>query len=184
MTLVALIILGVIGLVILAVILIYNRLIVLRNRVKNAWSQIDVQLRKRYDLVPNLVETVKGYAKHERAVFKEVTEARAALMKAKTVADKAKANNQLTAALKTLFAVAENYPNLKANENFKLLQEQLQGIEDKIAYARQFYNDSVLEYNNALQVFPNNIIANIFGFKQEDYFETEGEAREPVRVKF
>ena len=184
LTLVALIILGVIGLVILAVILIYNRLIVLRNRVKNAWSQIDVQLRKRYDLVPNLVETVKGYAKHERAVFKEVTEARAALMKAKTVADKAKANNQLTAALKTLFAVAENYPNLKANENFKLLQEQLQGIEDKIAYARQFYNDSVLEYNNALQVFPNNIIANIFGFKQEDYFETEGEAREPVRVKF
>ena len=184
LTLVALIILGVIGLVILAVILIYNRLIVLRNRVKNAWSQIDVQLRKRYDLVPNLVETVKGYAKHERAVFKEVTEARTALMKAKTVADKAKANNQLTAALKTLFAVAENYPNLKANENFKLLQEQLQGIEDKIAYARQFYNDSVLEYNNALQVFPNNIIANIFGFKQEDYFETEGEARKPVRVKF
>ncbi len=184
LTLVALIILGVIGLVILAVILIYNRLIVLRNRVKNAWSQIDVQLRKRYDLVPNLVETVKGYAKHERAVFKEVTEARAALMKAKTVADKAKANNQLTAALKTLFAVAENYPNLKANENFKLLQEQLQGIEDKIAYARQFYNDSVLEYNNALQVFPNNIIANIFGFKQEEYFETEGEARKPVRVKF
>ncbi len=180
----ALILLGILALIVLGVIVVYNRLIVLRNRVKNAWAQIDVQLRKRYDLVPNLVETVKGYMKHERQVFKEVTEARSALMRAKTVKDKAKANNQLTAALKTLFAVAENYPNLKANENFKLLQEQLQGIEDKIAYARQYYNDSVLAYNNAIQTFPNNVIANLFGFKEEEFFEAEEEARKAVKVKF
>ncbi len=180
----ALILLGILALIVLGVIVVYNRLIVLRNRVKNAWAQIDVQLRKRYDLVPNLVETVKGYMKHERQVFKEVTEARSALMRAKTVKDKAKANNQLTAALKTLFAVAENYPNLKANENFKLLQEQLQGIEDKIAYARQYYNDSVLAYNNAIQTFPNNVIANLFGFKKEEFFEAEEEARKAVKVKF
>ena len=180
----ALILLGILALIVLGIIVVYNRLIVLRNRVKNAWAQIDVQLRKRYDLVPNLVETVKGYMKHERQVFKEVTEARSALMRAKTVKDKAKANNQLTAALKTLFAVAENYPNLKANENFKLLQEQLQGIEDKIAYARQYYNDSVLAYNNAIQTFPNNVIANLFGFKEEEFFEAEEEARKAVKVKF
>ncbi|MCD6279642.1 LemA family protein [Candidatus Micrarchaeota archaeon] len=179
----------IIGIIILLLVLfiigIYNRLIVQRNRVDNAWAQVDVQLKKRYNLVPNLVETVKGYAKHEKSVFTEVTKARASIMKAKTVGEKAKANSMLTNALKSLFAVAENYPNLKASENFKLLQEQLQGIEDKIAYARQFYNDSVLEYNNSLQVFPNNIIAGMFNFKEKEFFEVkEAAARKPVKVKF
>ena len=156
----------------------------LRNRVKNAWSQIDVQLKRRTDLIPNLVETVKGYAKHEKTVFEDVTNARSSLMNAKTVAENEKANNQLTGALKTLFAVAENYPNLKANENFKDLQAQLAQTEDKIAYSRQFYNDTVLMYNNKCQMFPSNIIASLFKFKEAEFFEiAESETKTP-QVEF
>ena len=137
---------------ILALIIVFNSLIWKRNRVKNAWHQIDVQLQRRYDLVPNLVETVKGYAKHERGVFTEVTKARTAMMNAGTIPQKAKASNMLTNALKSLFAVAEAYPDLKASANFMQLQEELSGIESKIAYARQFYNDSVLSFNTAIQI--------------------------------
>ncbi|MCC7552231.1 LemA family protein [Candidatus Micrarchaeota archaeon] len=181
-----LIILGIIILVaLIAVVMIYNGLIVTKNRVDNAWSQIDVQLRKRYDLVPNLVDTVKGYVKHEKEVLTEITKARASLMNADTIEKKSKADTQLTGALKTLFAVAENYPKLQANENFKLLQEQLEGIENKIAYSRQFYNDSVLDFNNKIQVFPNNLLAGMFNFTKKEYFEIgEEEARKNVKVKF
>ncbi len=175
---------GILVLVILILVILYNSLVVLRNRVKNAWSQIDVQLKKRADLVPNLVETVKGYAKHEKSVFENVTKARAALLSATTVAEKAKATNMLTTALKSLFAVAENYPKLMASQNFLMLQEELSAIESKIAYARQFYNDEVLRYNNAIQTFPGNIIAELFGFKEEEFFEVEESSRKPVAVKF
>ena len=175
----------IIGIVIVAAIGIYNGLIVLRNRCQNAWSQVDVQLRRRYDLIPNLVETVKGYAKHEREVFEKVTQARAQAINANSVKDQAQAENMLTGALKTLFAVAENYPDLKANQNFLLLQEELSGTESKIAYARQFYNDTVLKFNAKQQVFPASIIANMFNFKERDYFEIEEpEARGPVKVSF
>jgi len=163
---------------------IYNSLIVLRNRIRNAWSQIDVQLKRRADLIPNLVETVKGYAKYEKSVFENVTKARSALLGATSVKDKAKADNMITGALKTLFAVAENYPKLQANQNFLQLQEELSGTESKIAYSRQFYNDSVLSFNNKLQVFPTNMIASWFSFKAEDYFKVEEVDRKPVKVKF
>jgi LemA protein len=166
------------------VVAIYNSLVVLRNRIENAWSQIDVQLKRRTDLIPNLVETVKGYAAHEKEVFLKVTEARSALMKAEGVKDQAEANNMLTGALKTLFAVAENYPELKANQNFLMLQEELSGTESKIAYARQFYNDTVLKYDNRREKFPSNIIANMFGFKEREYFEVGEAEREPVAVNF
>jgi len=167
------------------VISMYNRLVVLRNRIENAWSQIDVQLKRRADLIPNLVETVKGYAAHEKEVFQKVTEARAALVHAEGVREQAEANNMLTGALKTLFAVAENYPDLKANQNFMMLQEELSGVEGKIAYARQFYNDTVLKYDNMREKFPTNIIAGMFGFGEREYFAVaeEGE-REPVKVSF
>jgi len=165
-------------------ILAYNRLVVLRNRIENAWSQIDVQLKRRADLIPNLVETVKGYASHEKEVFQRVTEARSALMKAAGVHDQAEANNMLTGALKSLFAVAENYPELKANQNFMMLQEELSGTESKIAYARQFYNDSVLTYDNMREKFPSNIVANMFGFKEREYFTVEEGERGPVTVDF
>lgn len=177
------IILGIIVILVLFVIGAYNRLITLRNRVKNAWAQIDVQLKRRYDLIPNLVETVKGYAKHEKAVFTDVTKYRAQIMKG-GVEQRAKANNMLTDALKSLFAVAENYPNLKANENFKLLQEELAGTENKIAYIRTAYNDSVLALNTACDVFPTNVIAGMFGFKHEPYFEAPTGERKAVKVKF
>ncbi|MFH1072931.1 MAG: LemA family protein [Nanoarchaeota archaeon] len=178
-------IIGIIALVIIIFIAIYNSLVILRNRIENAWSQIDVQLKRRFDLIPNLVETVKGYAKHERKVFEEVTKARTAMGNAKTLPEKAKANNMLTGTLKTLFAVAENYPLLKANENFLQLQEELSGTESKIAYARQFYNDSVLSFNNKLQVFPSNTIGNMFSFKIREYFKTESaEERKAVKVQF
>ena len=170
--------------VVLWIILSYNRLITLRNRIDNSWSQIDVQLKRRANLIPNLVKTVKGYVKHERGTFEAVTKARTALMVAKDIKDKAKAENMLTGALKTLFAVAENYPRLKANENFKMLQEELSGTESKIAYARQFYNDSVLQLNNAIQRFPTNVIAGMFNFKTREYFEVKGKGREPVKVEF
>ena len=164
---------------------IYNALVNLRNRCDNSWAQVDVQLRRRYDLIPNLVETVKGYAKHEREVFEKVTEARSKAIKAGTVKEQGQAENMLTGALKSLFAVVENYPELKANQNFLMLQEELAGTEGKIAYARQFYNDTVMKFSVKQQVFPSNIIANMFNFKEKEYFEIEEPAaREPVEVKF
>ena len=164
---------------------IYNALVNLRNRCDNSWAQVDVQLRKRYDLIPNLVETVKGYAKHEREVFEKVTEARSKAINAGTVNEQGQAENMLTGALKSLFAVVENYPELKANQNFLMLQEELAGTEGKIAYARQFYNDTVMKFSVKQQVFPSNIIANMFNFKEKEYFEIEEPAaREPVEVKF
>ncbi len=176
---------GVVAVVVLFLIVAYNSLIVLRNRIENAESQIDVQLKRRYDLIPNLVETVKGYAKHEKSVFENVTKARSDLMKAKTMPQKAKASNMIEGALKTLFAVAENYPKLMANENFMMLQEELSGTENKIAYSRQFYNDTVLSYNNSIQKFPTNLIANMFKFNEREFFEPEeAAAKKPVKVKF
>ncbi len=170
---------------ILLVIGIFNSLVTLRNRCDNAWAQVDVQLRRRYDLIPNLVETVKGYAKHERQVFENVTEARSKAINAQTVKEQGEAENMLTGALKSLFAVVENYPDLKANQNFLMLQEELAGTEGKIAYARQFYNDNVMKFNLKQQVFPSNIIASMFNFKEKEYFEIEeAEARRPVEVKF
>ncbi len=170
--------------IVLILVLSYNRFVILRTRIDNAWAQIDVQLKRRFDLIPNLVETVKGYAKHEKKVFTQVTEARSALMNAKTIQEKAKANNQLTATLKTLFAVAEAYPKLEASENFKMLQEELSGTESKIAYSRQFYNDSVLSYNTSVQLFPGNIIAGMFNFKEREFFKTDAAEKETVKVKF
>ena len=163
----------------------YNSLITLRNRCDNAWSQVDVQLRRRYDLIPNLVETVKGYAKHESGVFERVTQARSAAVNAQTVKAQGEADNMLTGALKSLFAVAEAYPELKANQNFLMLQEELAGTESKVAYARQFYNDVVMKFNMRQQVFPSNIIANMFGFKIKEYFQIEeAAAKGPVKVQF
>ncbi|RJQ32547.1 MAG: LemA family protein [Actinobacteria bacterium] len=175
---------GLIVVAVVAAVAIYNRLVVLRNRTNNAWSQVDVQLKRRHDLIPNLVETVKGYAAHEKGVFEKVTEARAGAVQAGNVADKAKAENMLTDTLKSLFAVAENYPDLKANQNFLMLQEELAGTESKIAYSRQFYNDMVLNYNNAREVFPTNIVASMFNFAGKEYFEIEEAEKEPVKVKF
>ncbi len=179
------IILGAIVLIAIVFGVLYNSLVQKKNRVDNAWHQIDVQLKKRADLVPNLVETVKGYAKHEKSTFEMVTKARTAFLNAGSVAEKAKATNMLTGALKSLFAVAENYPQLKASENFKMLQEELDGIESKIAYARQAYNDSIMQYNITLQSFPTNFIAGIFGFKAtKEYFEIEEKERAVPKVKF
>ena len=171
-------------LLILVFILSYNGLVRLRNRIDNAWSQIDVQLKRRYDLIPNLVETVKGYASHERQVLENVTQARANAINAQGPAQQADAENMLSGALKSLFAVAEAYPDLKANQNFLSLQEELTSTEDRVAYARQFYNDSVLSYNNKLQTFPRNVIAGMFNFEKREYFEGEPEATGPVRVQF
>lgn len=164
----------------------YNKLVRYRNRVDNAWHQIDVQLNRRADLIPNLVETVKGYASHEKETFEMVTKARSALMNAQTVGENAKAEGMVTEALKSLFAVAEAYPDLKANQNFLALQEELTGTENKIAYARQFYNDSVMSYDIARQRVPANIIANLFGFTEtREYFEPETPAaREVPQVSF
>ena len=180
-----LIILIVIILIILAsIVLLYNGLVTARNKVKNAWAQIDVQLNRRADLIPNLVETVKGYAGHEKGVLEEVTKARSSVMNASTPQEASEANNQLTGALKSLFAVAENYPDLKANSNFQQLQTELSDTEDKISYARQFYNDVVLKYNNACQQFPSSMIAKIFGFKEEVFFEAPEAERAVPEVKF
>ena len=180
-----LIILGIIGAVIAFFVGLYNALVRLRNRAQNAWAQVDVQLRRRYDLIPNLVESVKGYATHEKETFQNVTEARTAAMGAQTVQDQGKAENMLSGALKSLFVVAEKYPDLKANQNFLLLQEELAGTEGKIAYARQFYNDSVMKFNTKQEVFPSNIVAGMFHFEKKEYFEIDEEAaREPVQVKF
>jgi LemA protein len=181
---VAIIVGALVLLVVLALILSYNGLVRFRNRIDNAWSQIDVQLKRRYDLIPNLVETVKGYAAHERQVFESVTQARANAINAQGPAQQAEAENVLSGALKSLFAVAEAYPELKANQNFLSLQEELTSTEDRVAYARQFYNDSVLSYNNKLQTFPRNVIAGMFNFEKREYFEGEPEATGPVRVQF
>jgi len=162
----------------------FNILVSRKNRVKNAWAQIDVQLKRRYDLIPNLVETVKGYAVHERELFEKVTQARTQAISAKTVGDTAKANNALTETLKTLFAVAENYPTLKANENFLRLQEELSATENKIAFARQFYNDEAMSYKITIEKFPSNIIAGIFKFIPEEFYSIPEGEKEPVKVSF
>ena len=175
---------AIIALVVIIIIATYNKLISLRNRVKNSWAQIDVQLKKRFNLIPNLVDTVKGYAKHEKTVLTDITKARNMMQKAKDVNAKAAAENQLSGALKSLFAVAENYPDLKASQNFLQLQEELSGMESKIAYARQFYNDMVMRFNTAIQVFPTNIFANMLKFTEQQHFETAGKERENVKVKF
>lgn len=178
------VLLAIVGLFVIWIIATYNRLVVLRNRIENAWSQIDVQLRRRFDLIPNLVESVKGYAAHEKEVFEKVTEARASMAGAQSVAAQGEAQNQITQALKSLFAVAEAYPDLKANQNFLMLQEELSGTESKIAYARQFYNDTVMSFNALIQSFPSNLLAGMFGFQSHEYFPMEDVAREPVQVKF
>src|SRR3989338_5310026 len=171
------------GVLILYIIMAYNRFIILRNRINNAWSQIDVQLKRRYDLIPNLINTVKGYVKHEKTVLTELTKARSQLISG-SMDQKAKASNQITDALKSIFAVAENYPQLKANENFKMLQEELSGTESKIAYARQFYNDSVMSFNNKIQTFPSKIIAGAFNFKDREFFKTEESEKKNIKVEF
>ena len=176
-------ILIILGVIILYIIVAYNSLIVLRTRISNAWSQIDVQLKRRYDLIPNLISTVKGYVKHEKTVLNELTKARSNLIKG-SMESKARASNQITDALKSVFAVAENYPQLKANENFKLLQEELSGTESKIAYARQFYNDSVMSFNNKIQTFPSKIIAGAFNFKDREFFKTEESEKKNIKVEF
>jgi len=175
---------GLIVLVVLYVILVYNGLIRLRNEVENSFAQIDVQLKRRNDLIPNLVETVKGYAAHEKGVFEEVAKARAAVMQAQGVGEKAKASNFLSDTLKSLFAVTENYPELKANENFLQLQEEISGTENKISYARQHYNDIVMEFNVRIQVFPRNMIAGALGFTKKELFSTPEAERAVPKVKF
>ncbi len=172
------------GVVVVFVIILYNSLIRLRNEVKNSWAQIDVQLKRRFDLIPNLVETVKGYAKHEKKVFTDVTKARTASQNAGTVHEKAEASNMLSDTLKSLFAVSEAYPDLKANQNFMQLQEEITGTENKISYARQHYNDIVMKFNNKLQVFPTNMFGKMLGFKDEEMFETSAAEKKNVKVKF
>ena len=179
------VILGVIALVILWLVLAYNGLIRRQYQVKESWSDIDVQLKRRHDLIPNLVETVKGYMTHERGVFEKVTEARTKAMGANTKEEKLGAENVLSGTLKTLFAVSENYPDLKANTNFLDLQRELADTENKIQAARRFYNSNVMDYNTKTETFPTNLIAGAFGFKKEEFFGLESESeREPVKVKF
>ena len=179
------IILGIIVVLILFFISTYNSLVRLRQKVKNSWSQIDVQLQRRFDLIPNLVETVKGYMAHEEGVLEKVTELRTSWAKAGSVAEKAELDNQLSGALKTIMAVSENYPDLKANQNFSELQQELQNTENKISFSRQFYNDSVTIYNTKLEMFPSNLVASMFGFKAEELFKVESEeARKNVKVDF
>jgi LemA protein len=175
---------GVIVLIVLFLIFTYNRLVQLRNRIDAAWSQIDVQLKRRYDLIPNLVETVKGYAAHERETLENVVKARQQAVGATGIENQAQAENMLTQALRQLFAVAEAYPDLKANQNFLALQEELTGTESRIAFARQFFNEQTLAYDNAREVFPTNIIAGAFNFEGRPYFETEEASRAAVRVDF
>ncbi len=178
------ILLGIVVVVALYAVVLFNGLIKLRNRIENAWAQIDVQLRRRHDLIPNLVETVKGYATHERDTLEAVTQARTAAMGAGGVAEQAKAENMITSALKSLFAVSEAYPELKANQGFLGLQEELSGTEGRIAYARQFYNDTVFRYNTRIQSFPSLAIAGPLQFKQREYFEADDTSRGPVQVDF
>lgn len=174
----------ILALIFLWVVVVYNGLVVLKNQVKNAWSQIDVQLKRRHDLIPNLVETVKGYAAHESQTLEKVIKARQTAINIDNIKDKAVAENALSGALKSLFAVAENYPELKANENFLRLQEEISATENKISFARQFYNDAVLSYNNQKEMFPTNIIATVFNFEHRDFFEAEVNEKEVPQVKF
>jgi len=162
----------------------YNSLVVLRTRIQEALSGIDVQLKRRADLIPNIVETVKGYAKHEKTVFENVTKARSALMGAGSMQEKAGANNMLTEALKSLFAVAEAYPDLKANTNFQDLQRQLEDTEDKVAYSRQFYNSNVLDFNAKIQMFPTNLVSGMLGFTSFEFFKADEKEKESVKVSF
>jgi LemA protein len=178
------IIIGIILVLALVLIWLYNRLVRMRNRIDAAWSQIDVQLRRRYDLIPNLIETVKGYASHERETFEAVTKARQQAVQARGIEDQAQAENMLTQTLRQLFAVAEAYPQLQADENFRALQEELTGTEGRIAFSRQFYNEQVLAYDNAREVFPTNVLAGAFNFEPKEYFEAETESREPIKVDF
>jgi len=177
------IVLAVVAVLVLWLVWIFNRLVSLRTRVDNGWSQIDVQLRRRADLIPNLVETVKGYASHERELFEQVAEARARSMGARGVTEQATAENQVTAGLRQLLAVVEAYPELKANENFLALQEELIGTESKIAYARQFYNDQVMRLNTLIQSFPSSFVARAFGSEERPFFEIDDPARGPVQVE-
>ena len=171
--------------VLVALMFIYNGLVRIRNEVKNAWAQIDVQLKRRHDLIPNLVETVKGYAGHEKSTLEEVIKARAAAVSATGAGEQSRAEQQLTGALGRLMLVVEQYPDLKANQNFLALQEELTSTENKIGFSRQFYNDTVMKYNTNVQMFPRNLVAGMFGFNQEDFFELEDAAeREAPQVKF
>jgi LemA protein len=178
------VILGIIAILVLWAIAIYNGLIRLKNRVDEAWSDIDVQLKRRYDLIPNLVNTVKGYASHEKEVFEKVTEARTRAMGAQSAGDKAQAENALSQTLKSLFAVAEAYPDLKANQNFLELQRELTDTEDKIQASRRFYNGNVRDFNTKIQIFPNNIFAGMLGFTAREFFEAGEGEKEPVKVEF
>jgi LemA protein len=176
---------AVLVLLVLFVIAAYNALVRLRNQVDNAWSQIDVQLKRRHDLIPNLVETAKGYMKHERGTFEAITEARSRAMGARTVSEASKAEGALGEALSKFMLVVENYPDLKANQNFLAVQEELTGTENRISFARQSYNDQVLFFNNKIQMFPSNIVANMFNFSKRDFFELEtGAEREVPKVSF
>ena len=181
---VVIILIALVVLIGLYLVVLYNGLVSLRNRIENAWAQIDVQLKRRYDLIPNLVETVKGYAAHERETLEAVIQARNMAMAAQGPQQQAETENMLSGALKSLFALSEAYPDLKANENFLNLQEELTGTEGRIAYARQFYNDTVYRYNTKIQSFPAVVIAGRFGFKEREYFEAEDDARGPVQVQF
>ena len=178
------VVLGLAVIVIFWAVLVFNHLITLNTRTDEAWSDIDVQLKRRYDLIPNLVETVKGYAKHEKELFEKVTEARANAISAKTLPEQAKAENQISETLKSIFAVAENYPTLKANENFAKLQDELTDTEDKIQAARRFYNANVRDFNIAIQVFPSSIVANMKSYKKRELFEMAEGEKEPVKVDF
>jgi LemA protein len=183
-TIVVIIIVAVVVLLVVYGIVQYNGLVRLRNRVEGAWAQIDVQLKRRYDLIPNLVETVKGYAAHERETLEAVIQARNVAVSASGPAEQAQSENVLTGALRQLFALSEAYPDLKANQNFLALQEELTGTEGRIAYARQYYNDAVQTYNTKLQTFPSNIFANLFKFTEREYFEADEESRGNVAVQF
>jgi LemA protein len=178
------VVVGLVALVLIYGVVTYNRLVRFRVRTDNAWSQIDVQLRRRYDLIPNLIEAVKGYAAHEREVFEEVARARSAAASASGVRDQAAAENQVTQSLRQLLAVAENYPQLKANENFLALQEELTGTESRIAFARQFYNDQVATLNTLIKSFPSNVVARMAGATEREFFEIEEPTRGPVAVQF
>ena len=179
------VILAIVVVLVLIIIKLYNDLVGLRQKVKNAWSQIDVQLQRRFDLIPNLVETVKGYMEHESDVLTKVTDLRTSWANADSVKEKSQLDNELSGALKTIMAVSENYPDLKANQNFSQLQEELQNTENKISFSRQFYNDITTKYNIKLEVVPSNIIASLFHFKPEELFEAESEeARKNVKVDF
>ncbi|MEK6896399.1 MAG: LemA family protein [Nanoarchaeota archaeon] len=178
------VLIGVIVVIALIFIYYYNRFTVLSNRIDNSLSQIDVQLKKRADLVPNLLETVKGYAKHEKSIMLEVTKARASVLSASGIQDKMKAGVKLQTALGSLFAVAENYPQLKANENFAQLQQELAAIEDKIAYSRQFYNDSILSYNNSVETFPGTFFARMYSHKEKPFLEIPAEQKAVPKVSF